>query len=62
MNETLRAELTVKKALPGAKPYELRPRSLGSVRGDVDLDKTLSLADRLEDEEILRKLRLRNDR
>jgi hypothetical protein len=38
--------------------YRLQPRWLGA-RPGIDLDKALSLAGRLEDDEILRKLALR---
>ena len=59
VNETLRAGLTGQKALPRARPYRLRPSSLGGVMPGIDLNKTLQLADALEDEEIARKLELR---
>ncbi len=59
VNEALRAGLTDQKALPKARPYRLRPSSLGGVMPGIDLDKALKSADALEDEEIARKLELR---
>lgn len=58
INETLRAGLAAGGALPRAKPYKLKSHSLGAARADINLDKALILADRMEDEEILRKLQL----
>jgi hypothetical protein len=40
------------------EPYRVRPRPLRA-RPDIDLDRALSLAGKLEDAEILRKLSLR---
>ncbi len=59
VNETLRAGLTGKKALPSARPYRIRPSSLGGVMPGIDLNKALQVADALENEEIARKLDLR---
>jgi hypothetical protein len=59
VNETLRAGLASKPA-PPAKHYRLRPASLGGVLPGINLDKALTLAEALEDEEIVRKLNLRN--
>lgn len=59
VNETLRAGLTGQKALPRARPYRIRPSSLGGVMPGIDLNKALRLADALENEEIARKLELR---
>lgn len=39
-------------------PYQLATVSLGGLCADVNLDKALSLADAIEDEEIVRKLML----
>ena len=39
-------------------PFKVRPRKMG-VKPGVNLDKALSLAGRLEDEEVLRKISLR---
>ena len=41
------------------RPFDVEAVSMGDVVGDHDLDKALELAARLEDEEILRKLRCR---
>ncbi len=56
LNDNLRRGLTS----PDAKsvPFKVRPRKMG-VKPGVDLDKALSLAGRLEDEEVLRKISLR---
>jgi hypothetical protein len=59
VNETLRNGLSSKHARPSAKPFRLTTVSLGGVRPGVNLDKALSLADAIEDEEIARKLELR---
>ena len=60
VNEALRAGLaTLQKTQRAGKPYRLEPASLGSVEPGINLDKTLSLADALEDEGIARKLELR---
>ncbi len=58
VNETLRNGLCAKHARP-PKAYRLATVSLGGVRAGVNLDKALSLADAIEDEEIARKLELR---
>ena len=59
VNETLRAGLAAREAPPKARPYRLRPTSLGGVFPGIDLTKALRLAASLEDEEIARKLELR---
>jgi hypothetical protein len=61
VDELIQAYLESLAREPSAEsqPYRLRPASLGAVRRGVDLDKTLSLADALEDEELARKLELR---
>jgi len=51
VNETLR------NGLRSSKPYRLATVSLGAVRAGVNLDKSLRIADAIEDEEIVRKLR-----
>ncbi|HXA17301.1 MAG TPA: DUF2191 domain-containing protein [Thermoanaerobaculia bacterium] len=58
VNETLRNGLSAKHSRP-PKAYRLATVSLGGVRAGVNLDKALSLADAIEDEEIARKLELR---
>lgn len=59
VNETLQAGLAAGRERRKAKPYRLRTVSLGGVRPDVSLDKSLALADSLEDEELIRKMELR---
>jgi hypothetical protein len=59
VNETLRAGLAAKGAPGAARPYRLSTVSMGHVAGDFDLDKALALADALEDEELVRKLRMK---
>lgn len=54
LNEAVRAGLG---AGGGARPYRVPARRLGA-RPEVDLDKALALAGRLEDSETLRKLDL----
>ena len=52
LNEAVRAGLGVGS---GARPYRVPSRRMGA-RPEVDLDRALALADRLEDAETLRKL------
>lgn len=59
VNETLRAGLAAKKIPVKARPYRLKPVSMGYVSGGFNLDKALQLADALEDEELARKLRMK---
>lgn len=59
VNETLRAGLQAQNVAGGAKPYRLKPASLGEPRGGYDLRKALALADEIEDEEIARELAAR---
>ena len=59
VNETLRAGLAAKNALPRPRPYRVRPVSMGKVLVNVNLDKALTLADTIEDQEIIRKMKLR---
>ena len=56
VNETLRAGLAAGHNAAKARPYRVKPASLGGVMGGVDLHKALRLADALEDQEIARKL------
>lgn len=58
VNETLAAGLTAREPAP-ARPYRVKPASLGGVVPGIDLTKALRLAAALEDEEIARKLELR---
>lgn len=59
VNDALRAGMAKDRIAEAAEPYRLTPVSMGDVVGSHDLDKALQLADRLEDEEIARKLDLR---
>lgn len=59
VNDALRAGIANDRIATRRKPYRLKPVSLGAVVGPYDLDKALQIADRLEDEEIVRKLELR---
>lgn len=59
VNEILQAGLTATHLPPQAKAYTLEPSQLGGTPTNIDLDKTLQLADTLEDDEIVRKLQLR---
>lgn len=55
LNTFLRAGLGAEAR--SARPYRIKARYLG-VRPGINLDKALSLADEMEDEEIIRKLQL----
>ena len=59
VNEILQTGLTATHLPPQTKAYTLEPSHLGGTPTNIDLDKTLQLADTLEDEEIVRKLQLR---
>jgi len=59
LNETLQAGLAAREAPAKARPYWVKPASLGGVLPGVDLTKAVQLAGSLEDEEIARKLALR---
>jgi hypothetical protein len=56
VNETLQAGLRAGGVHEQARPYKIKPVSMGNVAADFDLDKALQLSDALEDEEIVRKL------
>lgn len=56
VNETLRAGLVASHASAKARPYRVKPVSLGGVTPGIDLQKALRLADALEDQEIAREL------
>ena len=58
VNETLRVGLGASGARR-AKPYRVKPASLGGVLPGVNLDKALALADAIEDQELAAKMRLR---
>ncbi len=57
VNETLKKGLTAPKH--SRRRYTLKACSLGEVNPDYDLVKSLQIADQLEDDEIVRKLKLR---
>lgn len=59
VNETLKAGLAASQEQPKPKRYRLRTASLGKVQPGIDLDKSLALADLLEDSELARKMELR---
>ncbi len=59
VNETLRAGLAAKNTPSRARPYRLKTVSMGHAAGNYNLDKALQLADALEDEELVRKLRMK---
>lgn len=59
VNEILRAGLDAAKSGPRPHRYRVKPESLGDPLPGIDLDKALSLADRLEENEIAQKLGLR---
>lgn len=59
VNEVLRAGLESASPGPAQRAYRLTPAAMGKAAPGLDLDKTLYLATRLEDEELARKLELR---
>ena len=59
VNEALRAGLAVGSSQPAARPYRVKPVSLGGVHPGIDPVEALRLADALEDDEIKRKLERR---
>ena len=58
VNETLQAGLSAREA-PKARPYRLKPVSLGGALPGINIDKAMRLSAALEDEEIARELELR---
>lgn len=58
VNEVLRLGLQAEKTRP-TRAYRIKPLSLGGAAPGVDLDRSLRLADALEDEAHARKLELR---
>ncbi len=58
VNEVIRLGLMAEKSRP-PRAYRIKPRSLGGVAPGIDLDRSLRLADALEDEAQVRKLELR---
>ena len=59
VNEALQAGIQDGQIARASKPYRLEPQSMGDVKAGYDLAKTLQLANRLEDEELVRKLVLK---
>ena len=59
VNQTVRAGLAAENAPSKPKPYRVKPTKLGGVLPGINLDKALQIAERLEDEEIARKIELR---
>ena len=59
VNEALRAGIENNRIASAARPYRMKPVSMGEVTGPYDLDKALQLADHLEDEELVRKILMR---
>lgn len=58
VNEALRKGLNALEH-PPARPYRMKPASLGKVRSGINLDKALTLADDLENAAITAELELR---
>ena len=58
VNETLRAGLSAGGACR-AKPYRVKPAALGGVMPGSNLDGALTLADAIEDQELMAKMQLR---
>jgi len=58
VNETLKAGLAASREKK-PKRYRLAAVSLGAVQRGINLDKSLALANALEDEELVRKMELR---
>jgi hypothetical protein len=56
VNEALEAGLIAHGTRRSPRKYRLTPAPLGKVRGGIDLDRALALADSLEDEERVRKI------
>ncbi len=59
INEIIRNGLRAKAEPPAAESYRLQPAALGRVAPGVDLDRTLRLADDLEDEGLAGKIEAR---
>ncbi len=59
VNDALRAGLAARRQPPAPVRYRITPVSLGGAAGGVDLDKSLRVADALEEQEIARKLETR---
>lgn len=59
VNDALRAGIREGRIANPSRLYRLIPQSMGDVDSSFNLDKALLLGDRLEDEELARKLMLR---
>ena len=59
VNDALRAGIREGRIANTSRLYRLMPQSMGDVDNRFNLDKALLLGDRLEDEELARKLMLR---
>ena len=59
VNDAVRAGLLAQDT-PAPRPYRLSPVSMGGPLPGINLDKALQIAATLDDEEIVRKLELRN--
>jgi hypothetical protein len=59
VNETLQAGLGTSDTPAKARPYRVKPASLGSVLPGVDLTNAVQLVASLEDEKIVRRLQTR---
>lgn len=59
VNEALQAGLAANSKIRRPKRYRLKTVSLGAVQPGMNLDKSLALAESLEDEELARKMDLR---
>lgn len=58
VNDALRAGIANGRVAAPIRPYRLKPVSMGKVTAPHDLDKSLQLADSLEDEAIAHEVRL----
>lgn len=59
VNEALQAGIRDGQIARRSKPYRLKPASMGEFNAGFNIIKTLQSADRLEDEELVRKLMLK---
>ncbi len=59
VNHAIRLGIEAERAYTRSRPYKVKPVSLGGILPGVDLDKALSVAEKIEDLELARKLRMR---
>ena len=59
VNDSLRVGISRRPDVPAPKPYRVKPVAMGEIVGPYNLDKALLLADRIENEDIARKLQQR---